>query len=375
MPLSTSNPAPMPLSQVNPDNYQQQLDAKANKIRLQFSQFKPPALQIHSSETLHFRVRAEFKIWHQDDDLFYVMFKKENPKSPYRIDKFAIGSLRINSLMPALMEKIKYSLELREKLFQIEFLTTLSDQALVTMIYHKALGQEWEQQARALQQLLNIKIIGRSKKQRLVLDTDFVTETLNVNNTKYHFQQIENSFTQPNAGVNQKMLAWALDHSKNNGGDLLELYCGNGNFTTILAQNFNKVLATEISKPSVRSAHYNFQLNDIHNINIVRMSSEDFSAALSGIREFRRLKDIDLNNYNFSTILVDPPRSGLDDATEKLVSRFDHILYISCNPTTLQKNLSSICKTHRIEHFALFDQFPYTEHTECGVALRKRNNN
>ena len=92
--------------------------------------------------------------------------------------------------------------------------------------------------------------------------------------------------------------------------DLLELYCGNGNFTAVLAQHFKSVLATEISKISVRSAETNFTHNKVDNVSVVRMSSEEFTQALNGERPFRRLKDIDLDSYNFSTIFVDPPRAG-----------------------------------------------------------------
>ena len=198
-------------------------------------------------------------------------------------------------------------------------------------------------------------------------------EALSVGGRQFQYQQVENSFTQPNARVNEKMLAWASQHSASNGGDLVELYCGNGNFTVALAANFDKVLATEISKTSVKSAHYNFNLNQVENIHVARMSAEDFSSALAGERAFRRLRDIDLNDYRFSTVLVDPPRAGLDQATESLITQFDNIIYISCNPNTLHHNLQTISQTHRIEHMAVFDQFPYTDHIECGVILKKIN--
>ena len=363
----------MPLSNVNPDQYQSLLDTKTQRIRHQFAEFSPPQLDVFPSPTLHFRLRAEFKIWHQGDDSYFVMFKPEKAKEPVRIDQFPIGSERINQLMGELMSAIISSELLRRKLFQVEFLTTLSGEALVTMIYHKALDLEWQQQAEVLQERLAIKIIGRSRKQKRVLTEDFVTETLSVNGQEFHFQQVENSFTQPNGEVNQKMLAWALQHSQHNGGDLLELYCGNGNFTAVLAQNFDKVLATEISKTSVKSARHNFALNGVDNVQIARMSSEEFTRALEGERAYRRLQDIDLSSYHFSSILVDPPRAGLDEKTEQLLTRFDNILYISCNPDTLHTNLQHICKTHRIERFAIFDQFPYTEHIECGVILKKKN--
>lgn len=60
--------------------------------------------------------------------------------------------------------------------------------------------------------------------------------------------------------MNIQMLEWALDVTKGATGDLLELYCGNGNFSLALARNFDRVLATEIAKPSVAAAQYNIAL-------------------------------------------------------------------------------------------------------------------
>jgi tRNA (uracil-5-)-methyltransferase len=92
-----------------------------------------------------------------------------------------------------------------------------------------------------------------------------------------------------------------------------------------------------------------------------------------GIREFRRLQqeDVKLENYNFSTIFVDPPRAGLDDTTRKLAGEFEQIIYISCNPETLKRDLEELTKTHEIKRFAFFDQFAFSHHIESGVILSK----
>jgi tRNA (uracil-5-)-methyltransferase len=103
------------------------------------------------------------------------------------------------------------------------------------------------------------------------------------------------------------------------------------------------------------------------------MSAEEFTQAMQGVRKFNRLKDIDLSSYNCETIFVDPPRSGLDDETVKLVQSYRRILYISCNPQTLCANLEQLQNTHKISRLALFDQFPYTHHMECGILLEKRD--
>ena len=102
------------------------------------------------------------------------------------------------------------------------------------------------------------------------------------------------------------------------------------------------------------------------------MSAEEFTQAMQGVREFNRLKGIDLKAYECNTIFVDPPRAGLDADTVKLVQQYERILYISCNPHTLCDNLQTLSQTHRIEKAALFDQFPYTEHMEAGVWLVRK---
>lgn len=351
-------------------SYQQQLHDKLARIQQDFAEFSPPQIQVYPSAEKHYRMRAEFRVWHQQEVSNYVMF--DEAKRPYSIHEFPVGSALMNQLMPELLAAINADELLRYKLYQVDFLTTQSGEALVTLIYHKQLTDEWIAKAKEIKQKLGIDIIGRSRKQRLLVERDHVIERMQVLGRDYFYQQVEASFTQPNAGVCESMLSWAVNNSKGFGGDLLELYCGNGNFTLPLSQNFSKVLATEVAKTSVESAQFNIAKNNIENIQIARMSSEEFSQALDGVREFNRLRHVNLADYQFSTIFVDPPRAGLDPHTTSITQRFDNIIYISCNPETLHENLSTITQTHEIKAFALFDQFPYTHHVECGVILQRR---
>ena len=362
-------------TKINPSTYSQQLSDKKDAIAAIFAEFDFPEMDIFTSESLHYRLRAEFRVWHEGDDLYYIMFNSET-RQKYRVDEFPVASTLINSGMKALISAIKSNPVLRYKLFQVDFLSTLSGELLISLLYHKQLDEEWQHQASELKKTLSatapVDIIGRAKKQKIILDKDWVTEKLTVGNKSYLYQQVENSFTQPNGGVNEKMLLWAQTATKDLGGDLVELYCGNGNFSIALAENFDRVIGTEISKTSVKSAQVNIAQNNIDNIDIVRMSSEEFTQAMNGERSFRRLEGFDLTQYNYETVLVDPPRAGLDDESVKLVSQFDRIIYISCNPETLKDNLAELTKTHNIENFALFDQFPYTHHIESGVILSRK---
>jgi tRNA (uracil-5-)-methyltransferase len=217
-------------------------------------------------------------------------------------------------------------------------------------------------------------MIGRSRKQKLVLDTDWVEELIEIDNQEYRYRQPEQCFTQPNGYINQKMMGWLLEHCGANDTDLLELYCGIGNFTLPLSQRFRHVLATELSKPATAAARLNAETNQTDNIELARLSAEEMTAAMAQERVFRRLADLKqpLAHYQFDTLLVDPPRAGLDEATLKLASTFKRVLYISCNPETLSHNLVTLSSTHEIKNLAFFDQFPYTHHLESGVVLTKK---
>lgn len=351
--------------------YQQQLDQKIELTRQEFSEFYHGKLEVFPSPDSCYRMRAEFKAWQEDGEIHYAMFRPGEYKKPYIIKEFEPGSARMQELMPNVRAAINDSEILRRKLFQIEFLTSTTGDAVVTLIYHKPLTEQWQEEADVLARALAVSIIGRSRKQKLVIGRDYVLEEFAVTGETLRYQQVEGSFTQPNATICNDMLNWVCTNTATQQRDLLELYCGNGNFTLPLARRFQQVLATEVSKTSIKSALYNCDLNDTKNVTFVRMSSEELTQAFTGERPFRRLKDIKLENYQFSSVFVDPPRAGLDEGTSELVQRFDNIIYISCNPETLKRDLQSICRTHTITHMALFDQFPFTPHRECGVLLHR----
>ena len=358
------------------EQYDAQLAEKVARLQSMMAPFAAPAPEVFRSPVSHYRMRAEFRIWHDEDDLYHIMFDQQT-KQRIRVNSFPAASSLINALMPAMLDGVRDIPALRYKLFQIDYLTTVSNQAIVSLLYHRKLGEEWQQQAEALRDNLraqgfNVHLIGRATKTKIALDQDFIDERLTVAGKEMIYRQVENSFTQPNAAMNVHMLEWALDATQGSKGDLLELYCGNGNFSLALARNFNQVLATEIAKPSVAAAQYNIAANQIDNVQIIRMAAEEFTQAMNGVREFNRLKGIDLKSYQCETIFVDPPRSGLDADTVKMVQAYPRILYISCNPQTLCENLEILSETHNVSRLALFDQFPYTHHMECGVWLTRK---
>ena len=211
--------------------------------------------------------------------------------------------------------------------------------------------------------------------------------------------------------------------------DLLEMYCGNGNHTCALAGFARRLVAVEINPKLCAAASYNLRLNGIENAYILTSNSSDFAnkilckpqlvitadqvnslavgqitfkrktklerylehqAATSGLSQGSGSESVPTEedhkeeenlggaskealHFDFGGVLVDPPRSGLDAHTRKLVARYQHILYISCSPESLFRDVKEICDGGRfqIERFSVFDHFPYTPHLECGAYLRK----
>ena len=209
-------------------------------------------------------------------------------------------------------------------------------------------------------------------------DDNFARKDLEVQNSAAQNSACKNSTEQnssheQSAPQNSSCKQHAVRQESSAARDLLELYCGHGNFTIPLAAKFNRVLASEISKSSIANARINCELNGVCNAQFVRLSADELMSAFARRREFERLKGIDIFGYDFSHVLIDPPRAGLEPSVIDFIKNFRNLIYISCNPQTLFENLRSLCTTHEVRRFAIFDQFAHTSHIECGVLLRRRS--
>ena len=149
------------MTMTTPDQYQSLLDEKQARIERDFANFAVsesgekksfPKLEVFASKPENFRLRAEFRIWHQDGRCFFAMFDEGDKRTPYEVTDFPIGSQLINRLMKEVLEAVHQPENdiLMQRMFQMEFLTTLSGDALITMIYHKPLDEEWQAAAEKL---------------------------------------------------------------------------------------------------------------------------------------------------------------------------------------------------------------------------------
>ncbi len=406
-------------------SYEDQILYKKQLIGDKFREFFDGEFEFFASSPQNYRIRAEFGIWH---DIWHGAFDLAYTMGGARSKKILINecpkvALPIANLMPRLLEALRRSEALKERLFGVEFISCSSG-ILATLLYHKRLGEREQEAICELADKLGIRVMARARGQKLLSGELSLTDELCVDGRVYKFRFGENAFIQPNRGVNEKMIAWArscVDFGKEGTNevraaqnfavknsiaensvaqnssheqsaprnsscekhavrpessaarDLLELYCGHGNFTIPLAAKFNRVLASEISKSSIANARINCKLNGVCNAQFVRLSADELMSAFARRREFERLKGIDIFSYDFSHVLIDPPRAGLEPSVIDFIKNFQNLIYISCNPQTLFENLRSLCTTHEVRRFAIFDQFAHTAHIECGVLLRRRS--
>ena len=347
--------------------YARQLKDKKDLFLSYFSDLTN-SLNYFPSPPTHFRTRAELGV-HVNNQIQFTMVEKGKK---IKVEELTICDKKINHLIPQLKHKLLGSDELKEKLFQIEIQVSRKGEGIVSLIYHKPLDVNWIKQATKLSSEIGSSIIGRSKKQKLVVGKDFVTETYKTNITKIKVNLYEQCFSQPNPYICDEMLTWVNEGKKLN-HHVTELHCGVGTFTILLSNLYSRVLATENSRPSIKALEKNIQTNSIKNVEIARMSGLETLEALLNKREFNRMKHIDLINFKKDVLFLDPPRSGLDVESISLIKqlKFKKIIYLSCGFESLKSNLKELLTDYKINKAALFDQFPYTNHIETGVVLRK----
>ena len=316
--------------------------------------------EIYLSPATGYRARAEFGFGNN----LYTMID-DNQK--IYMEKSSIPHPIIERLMPNLLAKINHSELMQGKLFQINFRTS-GTKVLATLIYHKPLQEDWILAAKDIQDSLgNLSIIGRSKKQKILIGEEDLEVICNYANSSFKILQNDLVFFQPNFYLYSLMISF-ITKQLENPRDLLELYCGCGGFTLPLASKFNKVFATENNRHSIRLLKESIKLNNLYNIESARLSDNETASALANERPFRRLINIDMQSYEFSHILVDPPRAGLSDETIALSKQFKNMIYISCNPETFLRDLVKV--ERKIESIGIFDQFANTQHLEV-IALLK----
>ena len=318
-------------------------------------------IKINLSPSCGYRSRCEFGYRNS----FYTMYDRSG--NIQYLEVFNIARPAIQDLMPKLRNSINHSKFLNHKLFQVNFRTNSVDKILVTLIFHRKLNDEMKEEALKISNQFKIDINLRSKKDIYSTGDELLVDDININNIMLY--QTDQSFYQPNHFHMPEMVKKTLSYIYES-EDLLELYCGSGTFTLPLSYKFNNVFATENNRQSIKCLKKSIDKLSINNINYARLSAEEVSEAFNG-RVFRRMNKNSINTYKFSHILVDPPRSGLNDEVIEIIKKFKNIIYVSCNYETYIRDIKQL-NQFSLKYLEIYDQFPNTEHLEIVSLLNSK---
>lgn len=178
----------------------------------------------------------------------------------------------------------------------------------------------------------------------------------------YRFRISSKSFYQVNPVQTKHLYRGAMELAALTGKErVLDAYCGTGTIGMIASGDAREVIGVELNRDAVRDAITNAKMNHVDNIRFVCADATDYITGAAAAGE------------SFDVVLMDPPRAGstrqfVDSVVRLAPSR---VVYISCNPQTLARDLAWFAGKYRVEAIRPYDMFPLTEHVESVVLLSR----
>ena len=201
----------------------------------------------------------------------------------------------------------------------------------------------------------NLKKIKNIKSIYINNDLVYGNPTIKEKINNLEFLIGPNSFFQ----INTNMIANLYNSIKNfitPSSSLLDLYCGTGTIGIYLNEYFEHILGIDIVKENIENAFLNKEINKIDNIS------------------FQHKDASSIENTYFDVVIVDPPRAGLGEKTKEHLLNINSkiIIYVSCNPNTLKKDIEKLKEKYQLVEITPVNMFPKTEHVECVSVLHRK---
>ena len=262
------------------------------------------------------------------------------------------GSHKIVSINHCLLAKA----EINKVIELLPFLNIINGEITIRCNYKNEIlliitTKEEVKISKALVELINI--VGIILNDKVVYKKSSFIDKIN----DIYYEVSFDSFFQVNPFVTSLLLN-KIKANLENSSMVYDLYCGVGTISLAIASKCKKVIGIEVVKNAVINATKNKTLNNISNAEFIL---KDLS---SGVKE----------NFVPDTVIVDPPRSGIDKKTILWLKNIkpQKIIYVSCDPNTLVRDLK-ILDEYNIKSLDLFDMFSYTYHVESVTLLQRKD--
>jgi len=302
----------------------------------------------------NYRSRVQFKCQMSVDDHLLIGFYAPGTHSVVDVASCAIAAPVFNALLPLVRSRLQDS-SLVKDIPQIDMET--DDQNQVRLIFHYT-GEDSAGLAAHLSRLsadqpLSV-LIQSGRKTSLQLVSGSPHLSIEVDVPPLHLAYAAGGFAQVNLTQNRRLVTEALRMTQPQvGWRVLDLYCGMGNFSLPFARRVAQVVAIEDFNASIAQGRANARSN--------RIPNSEFHArnAMGACREFAGAAGFDL-------VLLDPPRTGARDVIPELVRQgVKRILYVSCDPMTLARDMAMLFDNHyTLEESRPIDMFPQNWHLE-----------
>ena len=324
-------------------SYSFQHDYKINKVKDIINKFVKENIKISDicfDDQFYYRNKATF---HVKNGIGYF---KEKTYDLIEIDKCMISSYEINNVLD-ILRKIDLSgiekVVVRSSYFDKSIMVIFSVVSKVNEDY-------------LIDRLRNHvnSIYVKGDKYKLIYGDEYIIDKIG----DKKFVISPDSFFQVNTLMAYKLYSKVKEYAGNlDNCNVLDLYCGTG--TIGLFVGGKSLVGVEINESAVHDANINKKLNDVSNCQFI---CGDSGKVLKGL------------NKNFDVVIVDPPRSGLSELSinEVISVGAKRVVYVSCDPVTLARDLNIFKKNYNIKEISLFDLFPNTHHVESVCLLERR---
>ena len=285
---------------------------------------------IISNNELGYRNKLSLKV-----ENYEFGFYKEESHEFIKIDECPLASLAIRNIF-----KLKEYLKFKEGNILIR--SNFNDEIIIKINSESSVDLNIEKLKE------HIKLVGIIINEKVLYGEDYFIEQVH----NYFYKVNINSFFQINLNILDKVINLLRKKEYNTVADL---YCGVGTLGIPLKKQ--KLYGIEIVKEAVIDAIYNAKIN-----------KQDNKYLLGSAEAINKI------NAKIDTIIIDPPRAGLNKKTLDFLINYqsDNLIYMSCNPMTLAKNLKSLSTVYNIEEVFYLDMFPRTKHIECVSVLSRK---
>ena len=173
------------------------------------------------------------------------------------------------------------------------------------------------------------------------------------------------SFYQVNPIQAEKLYNLGVEFANITKDDIVfDLYCGIGTISLFMSKFAKKVYGVEIVEEAIIAAKENAKINNVDNTEFIAGDVEKVLDELVNVKQI--MPDI---------IMVDPPRRGLDNTSIENIKKVrpKKLVYISCNPATLVRDLAKLEEIYEVKQITPVDMFPFTSHVEVCALLELKN--